>query len=195
MEQRKRYYSLDDRTILTDSGHALSVEVRTGTGGSTSIGILRPHVGEVPKEVECVVSASGSYFYIHQFSDIHGFWLGFNEFLSVEELIADVVGRGGPSSPSYIEVTRDTPEGPVQHYRELLPFNMYDVRAARERRTKSTTECAIKDYLSYFFATQKREERRFNEVIAHTGRDLAWIMQKIGLWVPVEPDPIIPLTD
>lgn len=52
-----------------------------------------------------------------------------------------------------------------------------------------TTDEAVQDYLLIAKREWDRNELRFNEVIEHTGRDLKWLVEKIGPWIPFPPEP------
>lgn len=192
---RKRIYRLDPVTLITDDGFTLAAEHRPSETYSSSIGIKRPFVGEIPNTLAMVVSKSQKYFYLKDFTDIRGCWFGFETWDSKEALLEFVkkASQGLITEPYYIEVT--TREPPRTYYRETLPFDMFDIKALPGTQNITKDNEAAKDALAAYAADQEKQKVRFNEVIKHTGRDLDWIMAKIGAWVPFEEDPIVELAD
>lgn len=174
---QKRKYDIGGNVIIEDDGrHLQAIHQRDDKSGS-SIGVRRPLIGDMPPEVRVSISENGKLFYLLDYADMHGFWLGKDTF-SVRES-ADI-----PKGFDYIAF-----DHPARNYGRIhLPFAFYSVRAKGETERWPTTDDAVQDYLLIAKREWDRNELRFNEVIKHTGRDLKWIIEKIGPWVPFPPE-------
>lgn len=178
---QKRSYDIGGNVIIKDDGFSLIANHQRDEKCSCSIGISRPYVGPQRQEFEVAFSRDGKVFYVKDFADpFQGFWLGLERLNTT------------PDKYGYATFHRGTPE---EYHRIALHFNAYEVKddAARRGENLSSTHDAVLDYIKLAQPIFDEQERRFNEVIAHTGRDLAWIMSKIGPWVPfpLEPAPIV----
>lgn len=180
----KRKYDIGNGVTITDDGYSLTASWKIGENGSGSIGIKRPPIGPVPDEVEALHSADGRYFYLPAYSDIGGFWLSTTAWASRAEMEAQQ--KAGILGKSGCEITR-TDTGEVL-YRDVLHFSMWKVRAEPNARKVPKTDEIVKDYLAMAQASDREQERRFNEAIAHSGRTLKWIMARIGPWQAAPPE-------
>lgn len=181
--------------IITDDGHSVRAEWSTGANSSISVGIRRPP----PKPgdtVQATFSADKRYFYLPTYvpMDVHlGAWMSVETFVSKEE--AEAKCRKGIFGPAYVEITLPKEDNRVL-YRELLHFNSWKVELWQEPEELSKDDALVKDYLAMCHAHDMESMRRFDEAIAFTGRDYAWILRKIGDPVPADIEPVPPiLTD
>lgn len=177
---RKRKYDIGNNTIISDDGITLTALHQRDEKSSSSIGIHRPYVGPQRLQFEATFSQDGKLFYVNEFADpFEGFWLG------LEQLTAP------PEKHGYATFLRGTQ---YEYNRVALYFSSYGVKSDNSRRGESlpAKDDAVLDYIKLAQPIFDKHESRFNEAIAHTGRDLAWIMSKIGPWVPFpdEPPPI-----
>jgi hypothetical protein len=186
VEHRKRKYDIGGGVTITDDGHYLVAEHRKDDKCTSSIGIKRPPpVGPLPDELEVQYSEGGRYFYLPAFADTHGFWLSVQAWPTRAEMEsqqqAGIMGKAGA------EFTRtDTGEA---YCRAVLHFAYWNVKAEKGTKKIARADEMAKDYLALAQGRDREQESRFNEVIAHTGRTLAWVMKQIGAWVPFPPEP------
>ncbi len=181
----KRKYDIGGGVVIEDDGHYLSAQWRADDGKSSrSIGIRRPPVASLPEQLPAQFSIGGKYFYLPGFAGIHGFWLGVKKWASKEEMQsqqqAGIMGKDG----AIFEL-----KAGETYYREVMHFSMWKVEAERELRWVSRDDDSTKDYLSLIQNEDREQEKRFNEVIAPSGRDLKWIVDRIGEWQPLPPEP------
>jgi len=188
----KRKYDIGGNTTIEDDGHTLYAVVRDEAGNwSRGIGVRRPPLS-LPEEVDVMYSLDGRYYYLPQFAGIDGCWFGVKEWASREEMQAQqepgILGKEG------IEITRGvSTQNPKTIYREVLHFAFWKVKSEQKLRKLSIQDDMVGDYLSYAQGRDREQEKQFNEVIAHTGKTLKSIMEKIGPWVPVEELPVVSL--
>lgn len=176
---QKRKYDIGGNVTIEDDGHYLQALHRSDDKSISSIGVRRPQIGEMPAEVRVAISENGKLFYLFDYAETHGFWLGKDTFSLRDE--ADI-----PKNVDRIAFDHR----PARHYgRVHLPFAFYKVRAKGEIERWPTDDEAVQDYLLIAKREWDRNELRFNEVIKHTGRDLKWLIDKIGPWVPFPPEP------
>lgn len=180
--------------LIVDDGHTVRAEWSSGSNSSTSIGIRRPP----PKPGDTVAatfSLDGRYFYLPGYvpHDIHGGnWMGVTKYASNEE--AKLKCKAGLYGPNYIEI--QAKDQPAPYYRELLSFSAWKVDAEHAERQLATQDEMVKDFLAMCYAHDMQSMQRFNDAIAFTGRDYAWILKKIGAPVPADVEPVPPiLTD
>lgn len=188
----KRKYDIGHDVIITDDGFTISAEAKKGAACTTSIGIKRPPCGPVPDELDIQYSLDGRHFYLPKFADMQGFWLSVQTWKDRAEMQAQtgsgLFGKGCAvfSHPGSGEAYR----------REVLHFVSWNVKAEREQKKIAKLVELAQDYLALAQEEHREQERRFNEVIAHTGRTLKWIMDRIGPWQTVPPElPPIVLAD
>src|SRR4051812_31736522 len=98
----KRKYDIGHGCIITDDGRVIGAEVVDGVS-STYIGITRPRVEPIPDELDAKFSVGGRYFYLKDFTDGRGFWLGTKAWDSKAEMEAQqMAGIFGKES---VEIT------------------------------------------------------------------------------------------
>jgi hypothetical protein len=179
-------YDIGSGIIIIDDGHYLRAEWRTGETTSHSIGVKRPRVGPLPEEFEARFSVDGKYFYLEDFTDMYGFWLGVREWDSLDEMKSQQ--KQGIFGKEYATIIRTDVDRTI--HREVLSFTVWNVKDEQKSRKLPLTDM-VKDYLSLQQSRDREEEKRFNEAIAFSGRTLKWIMSRIGEWKP-EPKPVEP---
>lgn len=119
--------------------------------------------------------------------------MGVETFVSKEEAAEKC--RKGIYGPAYVEITLLKEDNRVL-YRELLHFSGWKVEARQEPEELAKDDALVKDYLAMCHAHDMESMRRFDDAIAFTGRDYAWILRKIGDPVPADIEPVPPiLTD
>ena len=187
----ERTYDIGQGVTVKDNGFNLIATWKEGAG-THSIGVKRPS-GLPPvkegDEVEIQYSVGRKYFYLPRYADPHGFWLGTKAWATREECEAQqkpgIFGKGGCefSKPSTGE----------KWYRERLDFAYWKVDAERQIEKRSVDDMVI-DYLHFAQMQDRDGEERFNEAIAFTGRNLKWIIGKIGPWVAPEVPATVRLT-
>ncbi len=176
---QKRQYDIGGNVLIEDDGRYLQARHVRDDKCSESIGVRRPPLGEPPAEYRVQVSENGQLFYLLDYSDVHGFWLGKATFSLRDDV--DV-----PKNVDHVKFEHR----PARLYgRVYCPFAFYSVRANGVTEHWPGTDEAVQDYLLLDKREQDRQELRFNRLIAHTGRDLRWIMTKLGAWVPFPPEP------
>ena len=178
---QKRKYDIGGNVIIEDDGYTLTALHRISDTSSRSIGMARPRIDNGPRVYPVIYSRDEKLFYVTAYADpFKGFFFFF------ERLTRP------PATNSYATFLKDTP---FTYYRVALHFHTYDVKESRDRygATLEATNDAVLDYINLAKPIFDEQERQFNEVIAHTGRDVRWIMSKIGAWVPFpqEPPPIV----
>ncbi len=181
--------------VIVDDGHHIRAEWTNESGGTNSVGIRRPPPKPGDK-VQATFSLDGKYFYLPTYVPIDissGAWMSVETFATKEE--AQEKCRAGIYGPTYVEITLPKEED-RKLYRELLHFHSWKVEARREPVELSKDDSMVKDYLAVCYAYDMNRMRRFNDAIAFTGRDYAWILRKIGDPVPADIEPVPPiLTD
>lgn len=183
----KRKYDIGGNTIIEDDGHYLSANHRKDDKSSCSIGCKRSSMLPMPEELKVIFSQSGKEFYLLDYTHSHGFWLGIKKF-DTQEQCQDKMPSGMVGKPC----ASFTVEGKT-HFRALYHFAYWKISHEQKERLVKRTEDYVQDYLALAQNDVRDQEKRFNEVIAHTGWTLKKIMEKIGPWVPVEEIPIIKL--
>jgi hypothetical protein len=187
----KRKYDLGGGVTITDDGHTILAVHQRDDRSSTSIGVRRPPVGPLPAELEVQYSQSRRHFYLPGFAGMGGFWLSVATWPSHQEMQAQQsAGIMGKQGASFVHDDGTT------HFREVLPFTYWDVKAERDTQKLARDDEMAKDYLALAQNVDREQEARFNAVIAHTGRTLKWVMDRVGPWQPLPPEPPpTPLTD
>lgn len=184
----KRRYDIGANTVIEDDGHHVTAIVSSDDGGGIrSKGCPRPFPnGEWPEDFQAVISKCGRLFYLQSVTGIDGFWMTKDTFAEA----AHIPGKGW----DYAQFTFAS--GRPEYFRGILPFWCWDVRASTERQACKKTDPHVADFLKLIGERRKRDEKEFDDFIGHTGRSLAWIMERIGGWEPAPklPEPI-PLTD
>lgn len=181
----KRKYDIGNGVVISDDGYYLTASwSESDSRCGHSVGIKRPppKPGET---VKALFSLCGQFFYLTDYTDPHGFWLGVKSWKSKEEM--DAQQKPGIMGKEYAYIQRtDTGE---TYYRESMSFTFWSVKHEKKDRELPTSDEMVRDYLSIQQNRDREQEKRFNEAIAFTGRDLKWILDKIGPFVPFDPEP------
>lgn len=179
----KRKYDLGNGVTIEDDGHWISATHKKDEKSSCSIGVKRPK--EFPEIFKVIVSRDTMLYYLHDFTDMHGFWLSFNKFDNQEAAtVQSIYGK----EYAYIKL-----KSGEEYWRQMYSFNCWSIKSDHVNKELPFDCDEVKDYLAIQNVKDKEQEARFNDVIAPSGRDLAWIIGKIGPWVPVEELPIVRL--
>lgn len=179
----KRKYDIGGGVIITDDGYSLLAEHKSGDRTTCSIGIKRPYIGPLPDSLKAMYSLDGRYFYLSDFVGMDGFWLGVETWADLDAMKAQM--GSGLFGKGYATFT----DNGKQYHREVLHFVSWNVKAEREHKTIAKIDPAAQDYLALAQNDLREQEKRFNEVIAPSGRTLKWIVDRIGAWVPLPPEP------
>lgn len=179
----KRKYDIGGGVIVTDDGYSLLAEHKSADRTTCSIGIKRPHIGPLPDELKVQYSLDGRYFYLPDFVGMDGFWLGMKTWPNLDEMKAQM-------EPGLFGKAYATFSGEGEQYnREVLNFVSWSVKAERETKTIAKSHPDAQDFLALAQNADREQEKRFNEVIAPSGRTLKWIVDRIGPWQPLPPEP------
>jgi hypothetical protein len=191
MHSRSRKYDIGHGVTIEDNGYWLTAHHVKDDKSSSSTGIRRPHIGPLPLELDAVFSQDMRYFYLHDFTSPHGFWLGTKAWANEEEMKAQQ--PAGIMGKAFAGFT-PTATG-ITYYREVMHFNVWSIKDKKDDRGRSmlvkvsNTDDMVLDYLSLAQNEDREQEKRFNAVIAPSGRDLKWVIDRIGEWVPLPPEP------
>lgn len=184
----KRKYDIGHGVTIEDNGYSLIAHIARSGGGMMSIGVSRPRVGPIPDQVKIIYSVGGIHYYLPDFATPHGFWLGTTKWKSEEEMKANC--KPGMFGTAGHVITKDSGE---VYVRERLDFAYWSVKADRAEHHVASSDDLAKDYLCIALREEAESSKRFNKEIAFTGRDLDWIMAKIGAWVNPEEIPVVVL--
>lgn len=182
----KRKYDLGNGVTIEDDGYSIRANIVRGERSSESIGIRRPV--KVTDQLKVIYNLSGDVFYLENFAGMHGFWLGVKQYATLEEVkAASPKGLFGSAWAQFTEVDGTT------YYRIAMHFTGWDVKhdRSREGETISKDDPLAKDYLGLVQNEQREQEAKFNEAIAHTGKNLKYILDKIGDFQPVAEPPVV----
>lgn len=183
----KRVYDLGEGFSVEDDGYTL-VAIKRAEHVTSSQGVRRPK--RLPKEGTTRVefSRSGDYFYLTGFAGMHGFWMGVKKWADREEMKAQqptgLFGKAG------CEIQRK--DSNETYYRELLHFTVWSLKSGEVKELPVNDELVL-DYYVLVLIEIEAAEKKFNEFIAPTGKDLTYIMGKIGPWVTPEELPVVPI--
>lgn len=182
-----RRYDIGGGVIVKDDGHSLIAEHKSDDRTTHSIGIRRPHIGPLPDSLRVLYSLDGRYFYLPDFVGMDGFWLSVNMWPNLEEMKAQ--SQPGLFGKTWATFTANG----TRYHREVLHFVSWSVKAERETRVIAKSHPDTQDFLSLAQNEDREQEKRFNEVIAPSGRTLKWIVDRIGPWqpLPAEPPPVV----
>lgn len=179
----RRKYDLGNGVTIEDDGKWLHASHKKDDKTSTHVGCYRP-LTKYPETFKVVVSLDEKLYYLLDFTDMDGIWLSFEKYDTVEA----VKGQGS----EYVQIV---PKHDKPYYRKAYSFRFYNIKNATGFRDLPFECDEVKDYLAVHLNKEKEQAVRFNEVIAPSGRDLDWLIKKIGPWVPVESIPVIRLED
>lgn len=186
----QRRYDIGNGVIVTDDGHSLIATWKTGEHSTHSVGVKRPPAGPLPDVLPVRFSLDGNHFYVETVADMHGFWLGVKAWTDLDELKAQQ--SPGVFGKEWATIT--LPDGTTYH-REVMSFAIWSVRSEQKAHQLPKSDGMVMDYLLLAQNRDRESEARFNETIAFSGRTLAWLMKRIGKWIPEdEPQPVL-LTD
>lgn len=183
----KRTYDIGHGVTIEDDGFQLIAKVQTGIA-STSIGIKRP-----PKLGATVViqySAGGEVYYVNAVTDLTSGWLSVKTFPTMEDAQAKQT-PGIWGKPCYQITHKDG----RKWWRQSYPFNGWSIKSGKGEEVEIEKSELAQDYLCIQQGIDREQEKRFNEVIAPSGRTLGWIMNKIGEWVAPTEIPVVSLAD
>lgn len=181
----KRTYDIGHGIIVSDDGYTIRAAWESDDGkSSTSIGVERPKSEQLPDAFTVRYSLNRKHYYLPAYCGFPGgIWMSVETHPTVDAIKA--MNLGGLGAPGYIQITKKSGE---VYYREVLDFATWSVKADPGDTVESSDE-KIKDYLSWAYARQDADEKRFDEALAWSGRTLKWIMEKIGPWVSPPPPP------
>lgn len=184
----KRRYKIAENATIDDDGYSLVLHTTNPSGGTRSMGIMRPHVRGLPNTFAVCLSLAGDYYYVDDFGLLAKQWLSVATFASREEMLPQQpVGVMGPEG---VEFTKS--DGTV-YWRASMDFRWWEVKSKREREQWSNDDERVKDYLCIAFQRLRESEKEFNKELEPTGWTLGKLMKRIGAWVPVEEIPVVDL--
>lgn len=190
----KRKYDIGHGITIEDDGYTISAVCQPdpeNKRGMMYIGVKRPRVGPPPKpgeQLEVKYSEGRKYFYLPGYADPHGFWLGTKAWPTQAECEAQQ--KPGLLGKTGVEFTK-TSTG-EKWYRERLDFAYWKVDSEKQS-DKTAVDDMVIDFMHLASTADREGEVRFNEAIAFSGRDLDWIMERIGAWVPPVEVPVVSL--
>ena len=176
-----------------DIGHGVILDVTKhqiiARWENSSRSIIRP--APIPgEEVNVIYSLDGLLYYLPEYTFTHGRWMSVKEWATREEMNKSL--QEGIWGKEYVQFH---PPGQELYYREAYSFSTWKVKhQPAAKKIKTDTNMAL-DAISLYQQEQRQHEKEFNEEIAFTGRDLKWVLEKIGLWVEPTEIPIVVLGD